>query len=303
MERLRSKEALGVLGVVVAIAAGATLPIVLSSVAGAHSSFSPSQKPVAACSPPGITGTTAPGTTPPKAKHPPVTVCTPALSATPDTGLADGQTITVTGTGFSANTGIGMVECEPGAIGPDQCDLSTLLELTSDGSGDFTTPYTVARILNVSNGDGTSTQIDCATAACMIGAADISDYSVAAGTPLSFNPSLPLELTGTLNHKGTVRPRAGVATISGTVTCATPTTVDVDVELTQFYKRFVFNSQGESVVLCGPTAATWTVAIPPGNGLYGVGKSMADVYLEAEFGTSYRDVEISGNVKLAKGKP
>jgi hypothetical protein len=214
--------------------------------------------------------------------------------------LADGQTIAVTGTGFSANAQIAMLECEPGATGPDQCDLSTLLELSSDGSGDFTTPYTVSRLLDVSNGDGTTTQIDCATEACMLGAADIADYSVAAGTPLSFNPKLPLELTGTLNHKGTVRPRSGVATISGTVTCVTSATVEVDVELTQYYKRFVFNSQGESVVSCGPTAATWTVAVPPGNGLYGVGKSMAQVYLEAQFGTSYKDVEISGNVKLAK---
>jgi hypothetical protein len=78
--------------------------------------------------------------------------------------------------------------------------------------------------------------------------------------------------------------------------------VDVDVELTQYYKRFVFNSDGEATVACGPTASTWSVAVPPGNGLYGVGKSMAEVYFEAQFGTTYKDVEISGNVKLAKNK-
>ena len=42
--------------------------------------------------------------------------------------------------------------------------------------------------------------------------------------------------------------------------------------------------------------------VPPGNGLYGVGKAMADVYFDTEFGNTYRQVEISGNVKLAKGK-
>ena len=207
----------------------------------------------------------------------------------------------MTGTGFSADAGIGMVECEPGAIGPDQCDLSTLLEVFSDGSGDFTTPYTVSRDPHHPQPEsGTTTQIDCAKAACMLGAADVADYSVAAATPLSFNPALPLELAGTLNHKGTVRPRAGIAEISGTVTCVTPTTVDVEVDLTQYYKRFVFFSYADTIVQCTTAPTTWTVAVPPGNGLYGVGKSMADVYFDTEFGTTYRQVEISGNVVLAK---
>jgi len=297
MGQLRSKkEILGVLGVVVAIAAGATLPIVLSATAGAHSS----PQAVAACSPPGITGTTAPGKAPPVADSSPP--CIPALSAEPDTGLADGQTVTVTGTGFSAHAEIGMVECEPGATGSGQCDLSTLLEVFSDGSGDFTAPYSVTRDLTIPDPTNPTepTQIDCAKEACFLGAADVADYSVAASTSLSFNPALPLLLAGTVNHKGTVRPRAGIAEISGTITCAKPTTVDVEVDLTQFYKRFVFFNYADTIVQCTTSPTTWTVDVPPGNGLYGVGKAMADVYLDTEFGNTYRQVEISGNVVLAK---
>jgi hypothetical protein len=296
-------------GVVVALGAGATLPIVLSATAGAHSSLNTPEAAVASCSPPGITGTTGPGTTEPakavpakKKAAPPLPVCVPALAATPDTGLADGQTITVTGTGFSADAGIAMVECEPGATGPDGCDLQTLLEDQSDGSGDFTTPYSVTRVISIpsaTNPDVT-TSLDCATQACFLGAADISDYSVSAFTPLSFNPKLPLLLTGTLDHAGTVRPRSGIAAISGTVTCASPTTVDVEVDLTQYYKRFVFFNYADSIVQCTTSPTDWTVDVPPGNGLYGVGRSMAEVYFDAQFGTTYRNVEISGKVRLAK---
>ena len=93
------------------------------------------------------------------------------------------------------------------------------------------------------------------------------------------------------------------ADISGTVTCASPTTVDVEVDLTQYYKRFVFFNYADSIVQCTTSPTDWTVDVPPGNGLCGVGRSMAEVYFEAQFGTTYKDVEISGNVKLAKGKP
>ncbi|HEY7946897.1 MAG TPA: neocarzinostatin apoprotein domain-containing protein [Acidimicrobiales bacterium] len=297
MGELRSKkEILGVLAVVVAIATGATLPIVLSATAGAHSS----PLAVATCSPPGITATTAPGKAPPVADSSPP--CIPALSANPDVGLADGQTVTVTGTGFSADTTIGMVECQPGATGPGQCDLSTLLEVFSDGSGDFTTPYSVTRDITIPDptNPNEATQIDCAKQECFLGAADVSDYSVAAATALSFNPALPLLLTGTMDHKGTVRPHTGVASISGTVTCAVPTTVDVEVDLTQFYKRFVFFNYADIIVQCTKSSKRWTVDVPPGNGLYGVGKAMADVYFATQFGNTYRQIEISGNVVLAK---
>ncbi len=284
---LRSKkEALGVLGVVVAIATGATLPIILST-AGAHATAAP----VASCSPPGISGSA----TPVASFSPP---CIPALSATPDTGLGDGQSISVTGTGFSANTEIGMAECEPGAVSEADCDISTGVLLESDGSGDFSTAYNVARILNISNGTQTTTQIDCAQVACLLAAADLSDFSVAASTTLSFNPNLPLELSGTLAKKGTVRPHTGTATITGTVTCASPTIVEVDVNLVQFYKRFVFTNEVYEIVPCSSTASTWTAVVPPGNGLYAVGKAQATVYLDAQFGTSYRQIELTGKVNL-----
>jgi hypothetical protein len=292
MSRLRSKkDVLGIIGVVAAITAGAMLPIVLSATAGAHSN--PAAAPVASCSPPGISDSSAPVAdfSPP---------CIPAITVNPDTGLADGQSVTVTGTGFSANAEIGMAECQPGTTSEATCDLSNTLILQSDGSGDFSTSFNVNRILNIQSDSEFPTQIDCAQVTCDLGAGVISDFAVAAVAPLSFDPSLPLELSGTLNKKGTVRPHTGVATISGTVTCATPTSVEIDVTLTQFYKRFVFTNEVYGVTNCSSSPTTWSVPVPPGNGLYGVGKSQATVFLDAQVGTSYREFQVSGNVNLQK---
>jgi neocarzinostatin family protein len=288
------KEVLGVLGVVVAIAAGATLPIALSAAAGAHGKPAATAVPVASCSPPGISDTS----TAVAAFSPP---CIPALTVDPSTGLADGQTVTVTGTGFSANAEIGMAECEPGAGGESDCDLSNVLIVESDGNGDFSTPFTVNRILSIDSDDSEfPTQIDCAQTTCLLGAGVISDQTISALAPLSFNPNLPLALTGTLNKKGTVKPHAGVATISGTVTCATATTVEVDVTLTQFYKRFVFTNEVETEAQCSAAGSPWSVVVPPGNGLYGVGTSQAVVFLDAQVGTSFRQFEVTGKVALKK---
>jgi hypothetical protein len=294
MDRLRTKkEFLGVIGVVVAIAAGATLPIVLSATAGAHGTASPA--PVAACSPPQDAANQ-----PVAAFSPPI--CIPALTAVPSTGLGDGQTIAIGGTGFSANASIGVVECEPGATGPAGCDLSTLLYEFSDGNGSFTSPYTVSRIIEISQPNGNYKDIDCAHKSCFLGAADVANFSVAAFTPLSFDPSIPLLLTGTLNHTGTANTKTGVAVISGTISCTHPLTADIYVDLTQFYGRFVFRSEGEVLVSCKSGTKNWTVKVPPGNGTYAAGASAADVQIQAETGTIYRDIEVKGPVHLSAVK-
>ncbi|HEY7949151.1 MAG TPA: neocarzinostatin apoprotein domain-containing protein [Acidimicrobiales bacterium] len=300
MDRLRTKkELLGVIGVVVAIAAGATLPIVLSATAGAHGASS-NPIPVASCSPPGDSANQAVA-----AFSPPV--CTPMITAKPSTGLGDGQTIQIAGTGYSANAAIGVAECQAGATGPGGCDLSTLLFEQSDGNGSFGGPYTVTRIINIPqppSGPGPTKvkTIDCAHMGCFLGAADISNFSVAAFVPLGFDPSIPLLLSGTLDHSGTANKKTGVADISGTVSCTHPLSVDIYVQIAQIYKRFIFRSQGEIFVSCTPGKHTWSVQIQPQLGTYAAGVASVDVGLQSFTGTSYRDIEIKGNVHLTAVK-
>src|SRR5437016_12758771 len=48
------------------------------------------------------------------------------LTVTPNTNLVDFQTVSVTGTGFPATTGVGLLECQTGAFDLSACDLNTL---------------------------------------------------------------------------------------------------------------------------------------------------------------------------------
>src|SRR5258708_34235682 len=71
-----------------------------------------------------------------------------ALVGTPNTGLVDFQSVTVTGSGFPADTQLGLVQCTVGATNPiTDCDLSFVQFPTTDGSGNYSTPFTVERLI------------------------------------------------------------------------------------------------------------------------------------------------------------
>lgn len=225
----------------------------------------------------------------------------PVLTVTPDTDLADGQSVTVTGTGFSPYSGVGMVECSRGARGAKQCDLSSLLEVGTSPSGSFSTPYVVSRILTLSSKLGKQKSLDCAPARCILGAANLNNYSIGAKAPLAFNPKSPLALAGTVNRSDTVVPKTGVAHIAGTAACIHPGIVQIYVTLDQIYGRFNFVSSGETVIRC-KKESTWTVVVKPGTGLYAPGKATVHADLSTEIGNSYRDFPISRHVVLKAAK-
>jgi hypothetical protein len=297
---------LGPIGVVLAIVVGGALPVALSAAAPASSLAA--QPPVSTCSPPTIT-TPTPPTVPPKVPVTttttgtvPVTVpplCPPTLTAVPSAELADGQSITVTGTGFTPNEVVGMAECAAGALNPSECDLSTVDEVQTDSTGAFSIDYSVTRIIYVND-----TNIDCALTPCLLGAADVSDYSVAASASIGFNPNIPPALTGAVSPTGKVNTTTGTAVITGTVTCTEPTLVEVDVELDQTWHRFNFTDDGYTEVNCTAKKKgnKWSLSIPPGVGLFGVGKATVQVDLEGQIGESFRDYQFSANVVLQSKK-
>jgi hypothetical protein len=234
--------------------------------------------------------------------------CAQTLTANPNKKLKDGETITVTGKGFTPQAIIGIVECTSGAVNALQCDINTLQELQANRSGGFVTQFVVSRIINP---EGSPT--DCATpGACILGAADISNlggYSEEVATPISFNPKVPplppLKLSGTLNPTGTANRKTGIATISGTVTCNRSTLVDVYGEFSQRYHRFIFSSEFDAEVMCtasrkAPGTATWTAQVLPENGTYAPGTATASGFLTGEAGDTYVQAEFSGTVKLTK---
>ncbi len=112
---------------------------------------------------------------------------TPTVAVTPDTGLADGQTVEVTGSGFGSGSQVAVGECRTGATSDADCSVAGALVTTVDSSGAFTTPFTVSRLLTI----GAST-LDCSTeGSCVIAAGELPSLKTFATAPISFAPAPP----------------------------------------------------------------------------------------------------------------
>ena len=137
------------------------------------------------------------------------------VRVTPNKGLHDGDTVTVTASGFAPGATLSIVECDGSAVkvGDDACDLGTSsfingTDLTADAHGNLTATYAIKRhITTPKNGP-----LDCATSnvdpdaynagvaadpsragitapgyfSCIIVVADIGDYQQSGGTPFAF---------------------------------------------------------------------------------------------------------------------
>lgn len=176
------------------------------------------------------------------------------IVVTPSTDLLDGQSVQVSGTGYTPNTFIGVAMCEPGATSTSGCDLSPLVTLTTDATGSFTTTTTVRRIISTSNAN-----TDCASApgACVM-AAGTPDLSQSATAPLSFDPNgpfiPPLDMTFALGARASIDPKTNKVTLSGTVTCSRPASAYVYGELLQSTNEGVADGFFSGSVLCDDKA-------------------------------------------------
>ena len=108
------------------------------------------------------------------------------LTIEPSTGLVDGQSVTVHGTGFLASTETGVGQCPAGTTGSD-CFVIALFN--TDAQGAFTTTVRIQQRLPVAGGT-----VDCASAdgACVIAAASATDIAgTLLVTPLHFRLPTP----------------------------------------------------------------------------------------------------------------
>ena len=215
----------------------------------------------------------------------------PLVSVTPNAALADGQPVSVSASGYTANAGVAVIECTAGAISQNDCDLSTLLFVNADGSGNVSTSYNVFRqIFTASNPAG----LDCAPSNCVLAVANIADQTEAASTPLNFDASVPLPPT--LQISATIAPtgsfdKAGNVTISGTITCNLPADVTLDAFATQRAGRSLFHAEGFGDVFCdGPTP--YSLTLSPYDGIFRGGSTTVSLNFDSFFG--HRDV--SGSV-------
>ena len=116
------------------------------------------------------------------------------VTVDPSTGLADGQPITITGSGFAPGASVGAAECSAAVAQSHNtidCDLSNAPITQADGSGNAVIHLRAKVTINTGNGT-----VDCIAAAdpCIIGMGDTSDLSnpeKQGGTTITFDPNAP----------------------------------------------------------------------------------------------------------------
>jgi hypothetical protein len=108
----------------------------------------------------------------------------PVVGVAPSTELVDGQVVTVMGNGFTPNASIGMSQCDAAGTDTPDCDLSNVAYATADAAGDWSTSFTVRRLIQNSY-----RAIDCGTASgtCIISASNLANIGGEdAGAPIGF---------------------------------------------------------------------------------------------------------------------
>lgn len=109
----------------------------------------------------------------------------PAVSVTPNTGLVDGQVVTVTGSGYAPNSSVGMVQCVAGADSIDDCDGRTATSHSADANGGYVKPLTVYKVIR-HNIDETT---DCSVPGnCIVAGVYIHGFQGLATAPITFAP-------------------------------------------------------------------------------------------------------------------
>jgi hypothetical protein len=203
----------------------------------------------------------------------PVAAAAPSVSVTPHTKLVDGQTVSVSASGFAPDTEMAVVECATTTVSPSACDLDTVQFVDTDDSGAFSDfPYPVVRALS----DGT----DCVTnGGCYLGTQSSDGTGGTASTPIKFDPSVPpFVLKVRIDHTDTVNSK-GVVAIRGTAICQNgDAVVSVNVTLRQVVDRSIFTSFGFTSTECSDGhPSRFRVTVRPQDGFFGAGPATVSV--------------------------
>ena len=120
-------------------------------------------------------------------------VAATSITVTPSTGLVDGETVTVTGSGWAP--GDTVYYCEAVLVDPPSSnDCGTVIKnVTADGAGNFSVPVVIERIITPFG----RPPVDCAAPVqtCVFGAARL-DLSGLVRVNLDFAPAPPVILPG-----------------------------------------------------------------------------------------------------------
>ena len=136
-----------------------------------------------------------------------------SATVTPDTGLVDGQTVTVDGVGYTPGATIGICQgITDGLPLVDNCGTGATAVAFAGPTGDVTSPFDVRRVIFVAS---LGRDVDCLAEGCEIRISEIPSFAGAAFVPISFAAvpptSTPLvtTLTGYREVDETGQPSAG----------------------------------------------------------------------------------------------
>jgi hypothetical protein len=122
----------------------------------------------------------------------PVAAAPPTVTATPSTSLVDGQTVSVEGDGFAANSHYEIFECAGDSVDERRCDPRNAFEVDSDTAGHVVFDFRVDARLYL--GPAGTTSYDCRTeaAGCRVGVGVMLEHENSAFATLEFQPGAPL---------------------------------------------------------------------------------------------------------------
>ncbi len=112
----------------------------------------------------------------------------PTVTVTPSTGLANGQTVAITGAGFTPGDSVYALECLVGSTSQAGCDVATLTPITVNSDG--TLPSTNFKVATGNVGTGTCGTTTADASGCIVAVANASGKD-AGGAPITFAVAAP----------------------------------------------------------------------------------------------------------------
>ncbi|MFF9221513.1 enediyne antibiotic chromoprotein [Streptomyces viridosporus] len=118
--------------------------------------------------------------------QPAAMAASPVVTVSPATGLKDGDTVTVTGTGLTPGVVYHVSQCESVTSGTYGCDPTTVIDIAADAQGKVSTQFVVHKTFQAVKGvEGIpSGTVDCTVSACAVGMGD--DQGVGGGQRITF---------------------------------------------------------------------------------------------------------------------
>ncbi|MGH8981320.1 MAG: neocarzinostatin apoprotein domain-containing protein, partial [Acidimicrobiales bacterium] len=105
----------------------------------------------------------------------------------PASELVDGQSVQVSGTGFTGSAQVAIGECQSGATTSSDCSATGALVITAAADGTFSTSFIVSREFTIG-----ASSIDCSNpGACVVGAGQLPTLSTFATAPIGFAAVTP----------------------------------------------------------------------------------------------------------------